>query len=165
MNNNHLHIDTLAMTRIELLNSAGLEYTDELVSLFSKATTFLKSKPWCSEILEGWLSRGWGYIIGVFYFHIVPSSAELPDYLWVIVGDLPSAYLDVEYCPDVTAVIEGYIGEMQEWVDRVMSDRPLDESVIPVNVPPDKIWAGRLQSRLDILRDSVLSECRNEVNT
>jgi hypothetical protein len=76
----------------------------------------------------------------------------------VIVGDLPSAYMDVNYCHNATEAIKGYVLEMQEWVDRVLDGRPIDGSVIPVNVPPEKDWARKLQTRLDLIQEYILTE-------
>lgn len=149
-------IDTSEMISIEYLNSSGLEYVDELIELSNQAIAFVESKPWCNKVINGWLSRGRGYMFGLFYFQIKPSRPDIPGYHWVIVGDLPPAYLDVEFCPTASSAIEGYVCELQEWVDRVMTDRPLDESVIPVNVPPEKKWAEQLQSRLDLIRKNIL---------
>jgi hypothetical protein len=147
-------LDTKSMIPIKNIAKARIEYANEVAALSEKARAYLDSMPWCKNILHGWLDHASGYIIGVFYFHLAPSRAGAPSFVWVIVGDLPPAYLDVELCPSGQEAVQGYICEMQEWVDRVLAGRPIDDTVIPVNVPPEKEWAESLQGRLNLLRES-----------
>jgi hypothetical protein len=152
-------VDTSEMTSIsEIADSKDIEYVDEVLELSERAQDYLRQMSWCERILEGWLDYSCGYIIGVFHFHFEPSEEDIPSYVWVIVGDLPPAYLDSEYCKNGTEAMEGYVAEMQKWVDRVMSGRELDDSVIPVNVPPTKEWAEELQIRLTYIKEHFLDE-------
>jgi hypothetical protein len=144
------------MIPIAELPAQDIEYADEVIELSKRATAFLISRPWCREIVNGWLGWACGYIIGVFYFQLLPSRPEVPHNVWVIVGDNPPAYLSIEYAHDVSEALEGYTAEMQEWVDRVLEGRPLDGSVIPVDVPPERVWAERLGRRLDFIRKSII---------
>jgi hypothetical protein len=151
-------INTSNMTPIEKIAESRMEYAGEVTELSKRAKDYLSSMAWCKEIISGWVGYASGYIIGVFFFEILPSREHIPSYIWVIVGDLPPAYLDIEYCPGVKDAVDGYVVEMQEWVDRVLSGRPLDESVIPVNVPVERRWAEALQTRLDLIREMILND-------
>ena len=151
-------VNTKSMTPVEKIASSDLDYVAEVVELAERAKAFLSSKRWCKEIVKGWLDFACGYIIGVFYFELVPAKPDVPDSVWVIVGDLPSAYLAVEFCSNGDEAMEGYVAEMQEWVDRVMDGRPLDDDVIPVNVPPTEEWAKELQWRLDFIKRDFLGQ-------
>ncbi len=133
MSINNSSVDTSDMTPISALGSADFEYIDEVIELSTRATTYLGAMPWCEEIINGWLCEAWGHIIGVFYFHFRPSRPGIPHFVWIIVGDLPPAYLAVETGSSAVQIVEGYVCEMQEWVDRVMSERPIDGS--PAGTP------------------------------
>ena len=61
------------------------------------------------------------------------SKAEL--YIWVVVGDLPPAYLSVSYCRNVYQAFNGYCREMQAWVDAVNAGEPVDKLIAPGNGP------------------------------
>ena len=151
-------VSTKSMIPIQEITSSDLEYVKEVVELADRAEEYLSSMRWCKEIIKGWLDVECGYIMGVFYFEIVPAKPDVPDSVWVIVGDLPSAYLAVEFCSNGKEAMKGYVAEMQEWVDRVMDGRPLDDDVITVNVPPEKKWAKELQWRLDFIKRDFLGQ-------
>jgi len=148
--------DTEDMIPISELGLSTLENIREVITLSEEAQRYLNAMPWCRTIIDGWLSKAWGYILGVFYFHFTPSSPGLPDIVWIIVGDIPPAYLSVDYGSSAEEVVAGYVSEMQEWIDRVMNDLPIDETVIPVNVPAEKCWAEKLQTRLNLIRIHIL---------
>ena len=157
MNNHGSPVSTGDMTPIEKIAQSNIEHADEVVDLSKRAKDYLGSMAWCNGIIGGWLAYASGYIIGVFYFEIMPSRKDAPRFVWVIVGDIPPAYLDVESCPNAKEAVEGYVGEMQEWIDRVLQGRPLDDSVIPVNVPAEAKWAEALQTRLKLIREIFLN--------
>lgn len=96
-------------------------------------------------------------MIGVFFFHVLPSKSNIPEYVWVIVGDIPPAYIDVDFCHSGREAIKGYVCELQEWVNRVMNDLAIDDSIMPVNIPPEKNWAMNLQRRLNIINNDILN--------
>lgn len=158
MNSNSSPIDTNGMIPIDEVAVTKIDHRDEVLELVKRARNYLSSMSWCERILNGWMACSYGYIIGVFYFHITPSQHGVPRYVWIIVGDLPPAYLDISYCTNPTEVIDGYVCEMQEWVDRVLRGEPIDDSVIPVNVPPERKWAELLKSRLELIRDYFLTD-------
>jgi len=85
--------------------------------------------------------------------------------VWVVVGDLPPAYLAHEVDDSWQDALRGYVEEMSVWVEAARSGSSLDD-VIPVNVPPTPEYADMLASRLDFIRtrfvevdpDSVASD-------
>lgn len=147
---------TGGMTPIDGIADADVEYVDEVVQLAARAKAYLESMPWCKRILDGWLDYSCGHIIGIFYFHILPGRPRTPRFVWVIVGDLPPAYMDGEFHRSGPDALDAYVSEMQEWVNRVRSGRELDDDVIDVNVPPEKEWADLLQTRLVMIREMFL---------
>jgi len=151
-------ISTNDMIPIDGIEATNIEYVDEVLELSRRATEYIGAMPWCRTITRGWLAYGCGYILGVFYFHIVPARQDVPQFHWVVVGDLPPAYLATDCCGSSDEVLGAYVCEMQEWVDRVMDGRVLTDDIIPVNVPADKKWAKELQGRLDFIRKHVLGE-------
>lgn len=56
-------------------------------------------------------------------------------WIWVIVGDLPPAYITTENNANPACALDGYITEMKEWVEAVRMGKPTSER-IPVNAPP-----------------------------
>lgn len=156
MTGDHGTVDTRNLIPIAELASASIEHVHEVIELSERAKEYLRSMPWCGKIVNGWLGEAWGYIVGVFYFQLVPSRSGAPQFVWIVVGDVPPAYISDEYASNSIEVIEGYAAEMQGWVDRVLEGRSIDSTVIPVNVPPEKQWAERLGARLNLIRRDIL---------
>ena len=96
-------------------------------------------------------------VVGVFLCEIEPNSRDVDDVLWVIVGDLPSAYLVTDDSPTAEAALRTYIDLMNEWVGAVKKGDSVDK-LIPVNVAPNAEHARMLESRLRFLRERVLED-------
>jgi len=101
-----------------------------------------------------WVGRGG--VCAVFFFEIVPISKKVDKWLWVIVGDLPPAYLVVDASPTPLAALANYVDLMQEWVNAVKDKQSVDDC-IPVNVPATREYASLLERRLNFLRKEFLS--------
>ncbi|MCX6853467.1 MAG: hypothetical protein NTV80_01020, partial [Verrucomicrobia bacterium] len=110
---------------------------------------------WCSRVLAMYSAFNLVDKIGVSLARIKPSQEGVDDVLWLVVGDLPPAYL---VCDDATNFLEAlqcYVREMDLWVSAVQSEATL-EGVIPVNVPPTAENADLLARRLKFIRENVL---------
>jgi hypothetical protein len=92
----------------------------------------------------------------VFLFKIMPATADADEWLWVIVGDLPSAYIVTDDARNPAAALDAYIGEMERWASAAEGGQSV-ENLIPVDVPPTPENAKRLRKRLAFLDREVLS--------
>lgn len=128
----------------------------EIAQLHSEARAFLEYFDWCAEVLEEYVGFVYPGIVAVFLFRILPAREGVDDWVWVIVGDLPSAYITCEESPNPATALDSYVGAMQEWVDAASRGAPTD-NLIPVNVPATKDNAERLGSRLKFLDENILS--------
>jgi hypothetical protein len=127
------------------------------VAEFAKqAELFLRGFRWCRRIVEAELAWASAGILGVFRMRIEPAREDVDDMVWVVTGDLPPAYLAYE--PDDTwqDALQGYVGEMQLWVDAAREGETASD-LIPVNVAPNSENAGLLESRLTFIRTQLLS--------
>jgi hypothetical protein len=141
--------DTSEMTRVADLTDK------ELLALAHRATEFLTKFRWCSRVKESFLAYDMGSMLGVFLFRIEPRLVGVDDTLWVIVGDLPSAFLVCDHAPDWIGALTCYHYEMQRWVEAVRSGGSLD-GIIPVDVSPTGEHADMLASRLDFIDDHFI---------
>ncbi len=128
----------------------------EVGSMYQEAREFLEFYDWCSAIKNSFVGMLYPGIVAVFLFEIVPSGPDVDKWIWVVVGDLPSAYLTIDECPNPAAALDGYIGAMMEWVDAAQNDQSVAE-LIPVNVPATRNNAAALKTRLDFLDKRILS--------
>jgi hypothetical protein len=158
MNREKRKADIQAMIPIGQIAQADLDYVDEVVDLAERAGRYLVSMRWCRQVVDGWLDFATGYIVGIFYFQIVPAQPDVPRFVWIIVGDMPPAYFDGETHYSSYEALDAYVKEMQVWVDKVRDGCPLDDDVITVNVPPEKEWAEELKSRLKRIRKLFLGK-------
>lgn len=126
-----------------------------LSALEEAAANFIRSFAWSGELLAMYDGFQEPRILGLFLVHLRPSQPHVDEWLWVVVGDLPPAYLVADDNPTWQQAIAGYIDEMQRWVDAAKAGAPVDD-LIPVNTPPTPEYAAMLESRLRTLRETLL---------
>jgi hypothetical protein len=132
--------------------------------LYEEAVSFLVSHSWCAGIHQGFVGIAVGGVIGTFLFRIAPARADVDEWLWVVVGDAPPAYLVIDEASNPARALDAYIREMSEWVRAVRNGDPVDD-VIPVlarggsEVVDETVEnADMLAGRLDFLAERILSE-------
>ena len=134
---------------------------DLIEMYYSDAKGYLQFFDWCLEIRESYIGMLYPGILAIFLFRIVPGD-NADEWIWIIVGDLPPAYLTVDTCPNPATALDGYIGAMQEWVDAALEGRSVAD-LIPVNVSATREHAEMLQSRLEFLDERFLSEYQDDL--
>jgi hypothetical protein len=150
-------IDLKKLTPSVAIEGEDATETRLLKEMLKEAEEYLLGFAWCKEIIESYFGIGVGGVAAVFLFKIVPKGNNVDELLWVIVGDLPPAYLVVDCSPNAACALDNYIGEVQRWVDAVTSGKSV-EGVIPVNAAPTIENARQLQTRLDFLEKEILSK-------
>ena len=156
---------TVDMRRVvPIADMAGDSANDTalLKDMLTEASRYLKSFSWCGQIVETYFGLGVGGIVAVFLFGVSPSEPDVDEWLWVVVGDVPPAYLVTDEAPNPACALKVYIGLMSEWVKAVHEGRPTDK-LVPVNVDPTEEWANALEGRLDFLERRVLSGYTNDL--
>ena len=156
------HVDMSKVTPVALMRGEDAEETAGLKELLDEATAYLKRFRFHRGIKEAYLGMGVAKILGVFLFEIVPAREGVDDKVWVIVGDLPPAYITTEDAPNPATALDSYIGAMEEWVEAARAGRSV-QGLIPVNVPPTAENADRLESRLRFLDQKILSQYEEDL--
>lgn len=154
--NNVNHVRQSQLIPIDRIQNA------EVAEYARRASDFLLSQPWCQSIASGHLAWAVAGVLGVFLFRLVPSQPDVDDQLWVIVGDIPPAYLVCDDTPTWREALENYVLEMKHWVSAVRRNESLDD-VIPVNVPPTQEYADMLDTRLTFIRQRILAPESGEI--
>ena len=140
---------------LESMQGISTEDGELLKSMAKDAESFLHSFPWCRSVERRYFGAGIGGVIGIFLFEIVPATTDVDRWIWVIVGDLPPAYLVTSECKTPSETLRGYIYEMRRWVDLAEKGHTSPD-VIPVNVPATPESARELGRRLEYLQVNVL---------
>ena len=118
--------------------------------MYERARRFMESFTWCGGIDESYVGILQSDIVAVFLFKIHPMKSDVDEWLWVVVGDLPSAYLVCDGNPNPATALEGYIHEMSKWVEAVENGRSVSD-LIPTRVDPTPKYAAMLKSRLGVV--------------
>ncbi len=148
---------------IEQILGEDAEDTRLLREMAAKAHHYISRFSWCLSVQEAYFGDGYGKLVAVFLFHIDPSRPDVDEWLWVVVGDLPSAYLVIDECKTPSQALERYIDVMSEWVELAKKGRS-SEDVVPVNAPATPESARMLEGRLKVLSETILPALRlNEV--
>jgi hypothetical protein len=134
-------LDTSTLIPLTKLQSA------EVVELSRRAELFLTKQKWCKAITDSYLGWALSPYIGVFYFQFDPITAQVDKELWVIVGDLPPAYIVCDQAKNWQQALDAYGVEMMNWVQAVREGNDISK-VIPVNVEPTLEYADMLESRI-----------------
>ena len=138
------------------------EETAQLQLLFREAREYLSTLNWLGEIKVGYFGLGVGGIVCVALFEVEPVQRDAPDHTWVVVGDLPPAYIAIDDAPNPATALDSYIGAMEDWVDAAKAGRPVGD-LIPVNVAPTLQNAEKLETRLRFLDQEILSSYEEDL--
>jgi hypothetical protein len=146
---------------------AGEDAEDDalLREMIERGQSFLSSFPWCRKILECHIGDiAVGGIVVVLLLRIEPARRDIDEWLWVIAGDLPPAYLVTDEAPNAASALDAYMGEMERWVAAVKAGEPVD-GLIPVEtsgggeeLEPTLEVATDLERRLRFLNKEILSD-------
>jgi hypothetical protein len=133
------------------------EIEDPSVAEFARrAEGFLTGFRWCTRIIGAELAWATAGVLGVFRMEIDPVRNDIDTVVWVVIGDLPPAYLAYEPADTWQDALRGYVDEMQRWVDAAKAAGKVSD-LIPVNVAPPPANAARLESRLAFIRTQLLA--------
>jgi hypothetical protein len=150
-----MRIETKDMIDIDFLPSSQEEDKEQKVVLAKEASQFLLAHKWCGEVVKGWLSIGWGDMLAVFLFEIIPNGNKADKFVWVVNGDLPSAYIEIESAKNWNEVLRSYVNLMEDWVYCVVNNLSTDKCY-PIGVSPTKEYAEMLNSRIQIIKEEIL---------
>ncbi len=135
------------------------EDTELLRVMASGAQKYIRSFPWCKSIRELYFGDGYGGVVAVFLFHIEPARADVDEWLWVISCDVSPAYLVTDLCKTPSQALEGYIEEVQKWVQLAKEGR-FSKDVIFLYITPTPENAADVERRLKVLREAIVPAFR-----
>lgn len=161
---NATKIELEKLTPVAMMAGEDAEETDALHAMYHVAEQYLAGFKWSGAVRAGYCGLGIGDIVAVFLFEIEPRSKDVDKFLWVVVGDIPPAYLVIDDAPNGACALKVYLDEMMLWVEAVEKGRPVDD-LIPVNAPPTVGNAKALRKRLEFLKKDVLSEYQNDLKS
>jgi hypothetical protein len=132
------------------------EDTILLRKMSSDARQYICRFSWCEAVLESYFGGGVGGIFAVFFFHI--RSRHVDPWMWIIVGDIPPAYLPLSDCASPREVFTTYVHGVSRWVEFARTNQPgisCPPDVPPVDLPPTPEWADKITQKLHVLTFAV----------
>ena len=135
------------------------EDTALLREMAGDARDYIQAFDWCTPIRELTLGLGVGGVVALFRFEFKQAIGGTDDNLWVVVGDLPSAYFVYEGNEDPAVAFEQYCGLMEDWAMAIRRGSSVEEC-FPVDVPATQENAEALLSRIAFLRAELTGEAR-----
>ncbi|HRF59063.1 MAG TPA: hypothetical protein PLH94_04005 [Fimbriimonadaceae bacterium] len=121
-------IDTTQMTRVDPTS----DFDPRIGVAAERASRFLAAHDWCQDILGVWYARSM-QSLDVLYVQFRSDEAET-DHAWVVVGDVPPAYLDADDIKNAIQALHGYADEVQRWCDKVLGT-DYEDPVMPLRDP------------------------------
>lgn len=148
-------IDLKRFQRVPDITGGDHRDTELLKGMAREARDYITSFRWCPQIEAMYLAHGVGGIIALFLAQFSQNIAGTDERLWIVVGDLPSAYMVVEPDDSPPDALERYCGLMEDWIAAVRDKRDLG-GVYPVAAKPTAENADLLESRLGFLLAEII---------
>lgn len=132
-----------------------LEFYSEVIKMNRRASDYLKGFHWCKEIKDSMLYLNLGATLCIFLYEIDNSSSHEDTFFWIIVGDIPSMYLDI-YGPKTTHEVLGdFVFLSRDWISNVELGLSV-EDCYPFDHEPTMELADLLKKRADFIENSIL---------
>ena len=104
-----VNVDEAALVPVESIFGEDEDETRRLLLLHDRAVAYITSFAWSGKVCSIRFGFGVGDIVGVFLVELEPASPKVDRFLWIVVGDLPSAYLVTDVSPNAAAALSAYI--------------------------------------------------------
>lgn len=129
--------------------------TGVLRALASDSESYIQSFSWCKAIREFYFGSNYRGMVAIFLFRIEPTRPEVHEWLWVVVGDLPPAYIVVDNCETPSKALEGYVAEVTKWIELAKYGRT-SKRFIQVNRPATPENAADLERRMSFFSEVLV---------
>jgi hypothetical protein len=150
-------IDAGHLRPVAELTTDGDFSAEQYQQLTESALNYITQFEWCERVIAAFAGLAIPGVVGVFLVNIEPTNPDVDPWLWLIVGDIPPAYLVTDDAPSPRRALELYVEEMRLWTAAAHAGHDVSE-LIPVNVEPTSANAANLDRRLAFLAEKVAPE-------
>jgi hypothetical protein len=131
------------------------EFYHELTKVYEEAKAYLMSFAWCRKIIQSDIYLNLGSTLCIFLFEIDNGASKDDNYLWVIVGDIPSMYLDIHGPKTTKQVLEDYIRLAEDWIEQVKMGKSI-KNCYPFKAEPTLEMATLLEKRTSFMKNTLI---------
>lgn len=132
-----------------------IAFYGEIVEAHRQAEAYLLGFKWCVKVKDSFLYYSLGKVFSIFLFEIDNLQSANDNSLWVIVGDIPSMYLDVYGPKSTREVLEDYIRLAEDWIAAMQTKKSV-EGCFPFNAEPTVELTQLLQSKVSFMKNTLL---------
>ena len=154
-------MNTSGFQRAGSISGDSPEDTAALREMAATAQKYLLSFHWCPTIKQIFLAYGVGHVVAVFLVQFAEKIDGKDEFLWVINGDIPFAYLVIDHAPSPSDALRIYCNLMEEWVDAVIGGKDLAD-VFAIDAKPTKRNAQSLRRRIQFLREKIIPIAKSQ---
>jgi hypothetical protein len=122
-----------------------------------EARGYIEGFAWAPPIRELSLARGLEEVFGLFLVEFSRPIEGSDNSLWVVVGDLPSAYFVVEPSDSPLKAMNRYLLLMEQWAQAIKRGDSIGEC-FPVSAAPTVENADALLLRIALMRAEIIPE-------
>jgi hypothetical protein len=141
------------------LNSRS-DYYNDIQEAYQEAVQYITGFKWCKVVKSVHLYYSLGDKLNIFLFDIDNTSSFDDNLIWIIVGDLPSMYLDTNGPRTTVEVIEDYVMLAENWISQVKAGGSLKDCY-PFNAQPTFEMADLLEKRSNFMKDTLIPNMEN----
>lgn len=156
-----IEIDADGLQEESKIKGDDAEDTALLREMAAEAREYVEDFEWCPAVVSVHLAFGVGGIVAVFLVQFEEAIEGADDALWVIVGDLPSAYVVVEPGDDGKQALGRYCELMEDWSFNVLKGLSLEEC-FPVAAEATHEHAEMLRERIAFIHTEILETPEDE---
>jgi hypothetical protein len=149
-------IDTSNWQLASELHGDSPEDTALLKKMYLEASSYLNTILGDSIKSEMFIAQGVGDIIALFYVKFKNPLSSGDTGIWIVVGDIPSAYFVVDRAQNASEAFEVYCELMDDWAQHVLAGKSLDD-VFPIDSPATNENANDLIERIRFIRRNFAS--------
>jgi hypothetical protein len=137
--------------------------TNPASTAFEEARGFVLGHRWVRSFRSVYVALDIESVLSIFLFCLDDRDQGVDPYLWVLVGDIPPAYISAAVAADAVEALDAYVGAMQEWVRAVREGRDVN-GLIPVNTVASRQAADSLETRLNFIDKYIFKELRQRLS-
>jgi hypothetical protein len=133
----------------------SLDFYSEVIEMHQKASLYIKDFRWCREVKDSTLYLNLGSTLCVFLVEIDNIASNEDSFLWIMVGDIPSMYLDVYGAKTTIEVLSRYNALAKDWIFNVEHKLSVDDCY-PFDTESTIEMAYMLKKRVDFIEKTII---------
>lgn len=135
---------------------------DDALSTYDQAMNFILSRDWCLSIRETYVGIFNPGLVSVFLFRVNSARQDLPEWAWVVVGNLPHLCMTVANRRNPAQALASYIDQLDVWSQAALNSQTIEGMPSDV-VPATPEWGESINHTVSYLK-RILADYAHDLN-